>query len=106
MWEYFVQCCAIVSRGNRNAPKQFPKAASLCFMNSVPYFAIHKVDVTTTSRGSKGTKSPRKICKMRPIVTALLRILPHQEYCGSRSDEPTNTRGNKAAYLAAAVGVE
>jgi len=43
---------------------------------------------------------------MRPSVTALLRILPHQEYCGSRGDEPANTRGNKAAYLAAAVGVE
>lgn len=72
----FVQRCAVVTRGIRNAPKQFPKAASLCFMNSVPYFAIHKGVVTTTSRGSKGTKYPRKIGKMRPTVPALLRILP------------------------------
>ena len=106
MWEYFVQCCAIVSRGNRNAPKQFPKAASLCFMNSVLYFAIHKGVVTTTSRGSKGTTFPRKIGKMRPTVTALLRILPQNGQSGSRSDEHTNTHGNKTTYLVVAVGVE
>ncbi len=72
----FVQRCTHMARGNRNAPKQLPKAASLCFMNSVLYFAIHKGVVTTTSRGSKGTKYPRKIGKMRPTVPALLRILP------------------------------
>ncbi len=72
----FAQRCTVVTRGNRNAPKQLPKAASLCFMNSVTYFAIHKGVVTTTSRGSKGKKFPRKIGKMMALVPALLRILP------------------------------
>ena len=44
--------------------KRFPKAASLCFMNIERTFDIHKVGVNTTSRGSKGTKFPRKIGKM------------------------------------------
>ena len=43
--------------------KRFPKAASLCFMNIERTFDIHKVGVYTTSRGSKGTKFPRKIGK-------------------------------------------
>ena len=44
--------------------KRFPKAAGLCFMNIERTFDIHKVVVYTTSRGSKGTKFPRKISKM------------------------------------------
>ena len=43
--------------------KRFPKAAGLCFMNIELSFDIHKVGVYTPSRGSKGTKFPRKICK-------------------------------------------
>ena len=50
MWEYFVQCCAIVSRGNRNAPKQFPKAASLCFTYHVTLFVVGKVGVKNERR--------------------------------------------------------
>ena len=44
--------------------KRFPKDAGLCFMNIELSFDIHKVGVYTPSRGSKGTKFPRKICKM------------------------------------------